>query len=44
MHIHIGALHALITFLNVIIVGVFWRLATFHMRNTALGQAMAVAY
>lgn len=44
MHLHIGGLHALVTFLNVLIVGVFWRILSMRLRDNAIGQAMAFAY
>jgi hypothetical protein len=44
MHIHLGVLKALITFLEVIIVGFFWRIISMHNADNSLGQGMAVLY
>lgn len=44
MHIHIGVMHALITFAEVIIVGFFWRFLSMKYHNTPGGQAMAFVY
>jgi hypothetical protein len=44
MHIHLGVLKAVITFLEVIIVGFFWRIIAMHNSDNSLGQAMAVVY
>jgi len=44
MHIHIGVLFALMSFLNVIVIGFFWRFASMKYHSTALGQAMAFIY
>jgi hypothetical protein len=44
MHIHLSWIGAVTTFLYVIIIGTFWRIASIHWKNTALGQAMALAY
>lgn len=44
LHIHIGLIDALITFAYVLIVGVFWRVAAIHLKDTQLGQAMGFAY
>lgn len=43
-HIHLSALDALKTFIYVLILGTFWRIATFRLHNTSAGKAMAVAY
>lgn len=44
MHIHLGVMHAIVTFLSVIIVGFFWRTLAAHNSDNALGQAMAYVY
>lgn len=44
MHVHIGVVLAITTFLNVIVVGAFWRLISMKYHDTALGQAMAFVY
>lgn len=44
MHVHIGLLKTLLTFLDVIVVGFFWRLAAFNWSDTYFGQAMAFIY
>lgn len=44
MHIHIGVLMALTTFLNVIVIGFFWRFLSMKYHATPLGQAMAFIY
>ncbi len=44
MHIHLGVLHALVIFAEVIIVGFFWRLGAMYYHATKLGQAMAFVY
>lgn len=44
MHIHLGVLHALVTFASVIVVGFFWRIVAAHNSDNALGQAMAFVY
>ena len=44
MHVHVGLLKALMTFLDVIVVGFFWRLLAFNNADSAIGQAMAFIY
>lgn len=50
MHSHFSALSALNTFLAVLLVGTFWRLASLHLAASTnasashLGQAMAFQY
>ena len=44
MHIHIGVLYGLTVFLNVIVIGFFWRFISMKYHATALGQAMAFIY
>jgi hypothetical protein len=44
MHIHLGVTHLITTFLGVIIVGFFWRLASMKWSNTSLGKGMAFVY
>lgn len=44
MHIHIGILFGLVSFLNVIIFGFFWRYLAMRWHNTPAGQAMAFIY
>ncbi len=44
LHVHIGILHALTTFLTVIVVGFFWRWLSMTKSDTAWGQAMAFLY
>lgn len=44
MHVHVGALKTVMTFLDVIIVGFFWRLIAFMNSQSAIGQAMAFVY
>lgn len=44
MHIHVGVLMALTTFLNVIVIGFFWRFLSMKYHATPLGQAMAFIY
>lgn len=43
-HIHLSVVTAITTFLYVIIIGPFWRIASIKLRNTTLGKAMAFAY
>lgn len=44
MHVHIGLILGITSFLNVIIIGTFWRLISMKFHDTALGQAMAFMY
>lgn len=44
MHIHIGFMFALSAFLSVLLFGTLWRIAAMKLKDTALGQAMAVMY
>jgi hypothetical protein len=44
MHIHLGALRALVTFAEVVIVGFFWRILAAHLSQNPIGQAMAFIY
>lgn len=44
MHIHVGALFALLTFANVVIVGFIWRLLALYLHETPWGKAMAFVY
>lgn len=44
MHVHIGVLKSLLTFLDVIVFGFFWRLIATTNADTAIGQAMAFIY
>ncbi len=44
MHIHIGLLDAVRIFLEVIVIGFFWRLLAAHQSDNALGQAMSFIY
>lgn len=44
MHIHLGLLDALKTFLAVIIIGFFWRVVASHNSQNSVGQAMAFIY
>jgi len=44
MHIHLGIIHALTIFANVIIIGFFWRLASMYWSDRPMGQAMAYLY
>jgi len=43
-HIHLGVVHAVTTFLVVIIVGFFWRLGAAANHGTPWGRAMAFIY
>ena len=43
-HLHLGALDAIKVFIYVLILGTFWRIATFKLHNTPAGKAMALAY
>jgi hypothetical protein len=43
-HVHLSAVDAIKTFVYVIIIGVFWRLLTYKLHTTPVGQAMAIAY
>lgn len=44
MHVHVGVLFGLVSFLNVLIFGFFWRYASMKYHNTPVGQAMAFVY
>lgn len=44
MHIHIGILSAIITFAEVLVVGILWRVLSALNHDNAFGQAMAFAY
>lgn len=44
MHLHIGILEAVRVFLEVIIIGFFWRVIAGHNANNAVGQGMAFIY
>lgn len=44
MHVHVGILKGLLTFLDVIIFGFFWRLISMSNADTSVGQAMAFIY
>lgn len=44
MHVHLGALHALVVFANVVIVGFLWRVVAAHLSQYPIGQAMAFIY
>lgn len=44
MHAHVGILKTVLTFLDVIIVGFFWRLIAFNNADSPVGQAMAFLY
>jgi hypothetical protein len=43
-HVHLSVVEALKVFAYVLIIGTFWRLAQIKLRDTAVGQAMALAY
>lgn len=43
-HIHLSVVEAIKVFAYVLIIGTFFRLAQLRLRNTTLGQAMALAY
>lgn len=43
-HIHLSVVEAVKVFAYVLIIGTFFRLAQLRLRNTTLGQAMALAY
>jgi len=44
MHIHMGIIHALVIFANVIIVGFFWRIVAAHNAANSVGQAMSFLF
>jgi hypothetical protein len=44
MHVHLGVLHAVVVFAEVIIIGFFWRLAAMYFHDSKVGQAMAFVY
>lgn len=44
MHIHVGVLSALLTFAEVLLVGILWRVVAALNHDNAFGQAMAFAY
>jgi hypothetical protein len=44
MHIHLGILLSITTFLHVIIIGFFWRVIAGHLADSTIGQAMAFVY
>lgn len=43
-HIHVGILHAAITFAGVLVFGFFWRVVAAHQSQNSLGQAMSFIY
>lgn len=43
-HIHLSVVEGLKVFAYVLIIGTFWRLAQIRLRDTTLGQAMALSY
>lgn len=44
MHIHVGALQALVTFLYVIILGFLWRSLSIMWADRPIGKAMSTIY
>lgn len=44
MHVHDSALQALLVFAMVLVIGTAWRIASMHLADSPLGQAMALAY
>ncbi len=44
MHVHIGALDVIKTFVAVILAGTIWRLVAAYNSQNALGQAMSFIY
>lgn len=44
MHVHLGLLHALITFLTIIPIGFFWRWIAMKYSDSPWAQAMAFIY
>jgi Pyruvate/2-oxoacid:ferredoxin oxidoreductase gamma subunit len=44
MHIHIGLLHGLVIFANVVVFGFFWRLLAMKFSQSVIGQAMGFIY
>ncbi len=44
MHIHLGLVSAIKVFLEVLVVGFFWRLIAMHNSDNSVGQAMSVLY
>lgn len=44
MHIHVGVLFGLMVWLNVIVIGFFWRFISMKFHASPLGQAMAFIY
>lgn len=44
MHVHLGVLYGLVTFMSVIVYGFFWRLIAAHNSQNAVGQAMSFIY
>jgi hypothetical protein len=44
MHVHVGIMLGVATFLHVIIIGFFWRLIAGHNSDNSVGQAMSFIY